>query len=47
MQKNQDIQIRDPFIFPNKRDGKYYMYGSADKNIWTEGAGFDVYVGED
>ncbi|RCW43507.1 glycoside hydrolase family 43 protein [Paenibacillus prosopidis] len=47
MQNNKDIQIRDPFIFTNKRDGKYYMYGSTDKNIWSEGTGFDVYVGED
>lgn len=47
MLENKDIQIRDPFIFPNKKDGKYYMYGSTDKNIWTEGTGFDVYVGED
>ena len=47
MVENKDIQIRDPFIFPNQKDGKYYMYGSTDKNIWSEGTGFDVYVGED
>lgn len=47
MLKNDNIQIRDPFIFPNKVDGKFYMYGSTDKNIWGKGVGFDVYIGED
>src|SRR5690625_2081702 len=47
MIQNKDIQIRDPFIFPNKEDGKYYMFGSTDKNIWGKGTGFDVYVGTD
>lgn len=45
--KNQEIQIRDPFIFPEKMDQKYYMFGSTDKNIWGKGTGFDVYIGED
>jgi arabinan endo-1,5-alpha-L-arabinosidase len=47
MLENEHIQIRDTFIFPNKKDGKYYMYGSTDKNIWGKGTGFDVYIGED
>ncbi|MFA9557864.1 glycoside hydrolase family 43 protein [Evansella sp. AB-rgal1] len=47
MLKNENIQIRDPFIFPDKVNGKYYMFGSTDKNIWGPGTGFDVYVGED
>lgn len=45
--KNHSIQIRDPFIFPNQLDGKYYLYGSTDKNIWGKGTGFDVYIGTD
>lgn len=44
---NSEIQIRDPFIFVNWIDKKYYMYGSTDKNIWGKGTGFDVYIGED
>ncbi|WP_307322280.1 glycoside hydrolase family 43 protein [Evansella vedderi] len=47
MLKNENIQIRDPFVFTNKKDGKYYLFGSTDKNIWGPGTGFDVYVGED
>ncbi|WP_160720695.1 glycoside hydrolase family 43 protein [Bacillus sp. USDA818B3_A] len=47
MLENNHIQIRDPFIYPNKDDGKYYMYGSTDKSIWGAGTGFDVYIGED
>lgn len=47
MLKNENIHIRDPFIFTNKKDGKYYMYGSTDKNIWGKGTGFDLYIGED
>lgn len=47
MIKNKDIQIRDPFVFTNKRDGRYYLFGSTDKNIWGKGTGFDVYVGDD
>lgn len=37
MLDNQDIQIRDPFIFLSKEDNRYYMYGSTDKNIWGNG----------
>ncbi|MDG5786204.1 glycoside hydrolase family 43 protein [Evansella sp. AB-P1] len=47
MVKNENIQIRDPFIFPNKKEQKYYLFGSTDKNIWGPGTGFDVYIGED
>lgn len=44
--KKQDIQIRDPFVFPEKKNQKYYMFGSTDTNIWGKGTGFDVYIGE-
>lgn len=47
MVENKDIQMRDPFVFTNKKDGKYYLFGSTDKNIWGKGTGFDVYVGND
>ncbi|UOQ46658.1 glycoside hydrolase family 43 protein [Gracilibacillus caseinilyticus] len=47
MLKNQDIQIRDPFIYVNREEGKYYLYGSTDKDIWGKGTGFDVYIGTD
>lgn len=42
----KDINIRDPFIL--KDGGKYYMYGSTDKNIWSgECRTFSVYVSDD
>ena len=47
MISNKDIQIRDPFVFPDPAGGKYYLFGSTDKNIWGKGTGFDVYIGED
>ena len=47
MLKNQDIQIRDPFVLPDNREGKYYLYGSTDTNVWGKGTGFSVYVGTD
>ena len=43
----QEIQLRDPYILPDLKQRKYYMYGSTDNNIWTEGNGFDVYVSQD
>ncbi|WP_226037409.1 glycoside hydrolase family 43 protein [Aquibacillus saliphilus] len=45
--KTEEIQIRDPFVFPDKKSGNYYLFGSTDKNIWGKGTGFDVYIGED
>ncbi|RCW77223.1 glycoside hydrolase family 43 protein [Saliterribacillus persicus] len=47
MVQNKDIQLRDPFVYVNESEGKYYLYGSTDKNIWGKGTGFDVYVGDD
>ena len=43
--KNQDINIRDPFVLVH--DGKYYMYGTRAANFGCKTAGFDVYVGTD
>lgn len=47
MIKNEDLQIRDPFIYPDEETQKYYLFGSTDKNIWGKGTGFDMYIGED
>ncbi len=43
--KNQDINIRDPFVLVC--DGKYYMYGTRAKNFGQKTGGFDVYIGTD
>ncbi|MCL2030090.1 MAG: glycoside hydrolase family 43 protein [Oscillospiraceae bacterium] len=40
------IQIRDPFIL--KAEGRYYLFGSTDRDIWNgPGAGFDTYTSRD
>ena len=42
----RDIQVRDPFIL--EEEGKYYMYGTTDKEIWySQAVGLDVYVAKD
>lgn len=45
--RNEQVQIRDPFVVPQAKEGRYYLFGSTDKNIWGKGTGFDVYVGHD
>jgi arabinan endo-1,5-alpha-L-arabinosidase len=46
--KSSDIQIRDPFIVPMEAEGKYYLFGSTDTNIWDPSAtGFDCYKSAD
>ncbi|GAE93431.1 hypothetical protein JCM21714_2514 [Gracilibacillus boraciitolerans JCM 21714] len=48
MKPNQEVQIRDPFIYVDRKENKYYMYGSTDQNIWGgKGTGFDVWIGND
>ncbi|MCA0757741.1 glycoside hydrolase family 43 protein [Paenibacillus sp. N4] len=47
MKATRDIQIRDPFVLPIEAEGKYYLFGSTDANIWGKGTGFDAYVSED
>ncbi|MDR1030520.1 MAG: glycoside hydrolase family 43 protein [Treponema sp.] len=38
-----DIPIRDPFVVPE--GGRYYLFGSTDKDIWKgPGTGFDGYI---
>lgn len=42
----KDIYIRDPFLL--FYDGKYYLYGTTDKQAWKgEASGFKVYVSTD
>lgn len=46
MIKREDIQIRDPFILAY--NGYYYLYGTTDKNCWSdEATGFDSYKSRD
>ncbi|WP_088102754.1 glycoside hydrolase family 43 protein [Halalkalibacter urbisdiaboli] len=47
MVTNDQIQIRDPFVYVDEAEGRYYLFGSTDKNIWGPGTGFDMYVGTD
>lgn len=43
-----DIQIRDPFVLPPNGDGRYWLFGSTDENIWDGPAtGFDTYWSDD
>ncbi len=43
--KNQDINIRDPFVLIH--NNKYYMYGTRAANFGCKTGGFDVYIGDD
>lgn len=46
--KTSDIQIRDPFIFPDPAENTYYMFGTTDRNCWKgPGGGFDCYKSKD
>ena len=46
MLKREKIQIRDPYILVH--DGMYYLYGTTDKNCWSDkGTGFDSYKSKD
>lgn len=43
-----DIQIRDPFVLRVPGDGRYWLFGSTDENIWSGPAiGFDTYWSTD
>ncbi len=37
MRTNQEVQIRDPFIYVDRKEIKYYLFGSTDRNIWRKG----------
>jgi arabinan endo-1,5-alpha-L-arabinosidase len=46
--KRSDIQIRDPYVLPLPQEGRYLLFGSTDKNIWSgPGTGFDCYESRD
>lgn len=48
MIKTCDIQIRDPFVFPDPKENFYYMFGTTDKNYWKGlGQGFDCFKSKD
>lgn len=48
MKRNEEIQIRDPFVLPLPGEGKYCLFGTTDKDCWKgRGTGFDVYLGAD
>lgn len=43
-----EIQIRDPFVLPLQEEGRYWLFGSTDENIWSGPAtGFDTYWSDD
>jgi beta-xylosidase len=42
--KTCDIQIRDPFVFPDPLEKTYYLFGTTDQNCWRgPGQGFNCY----
>ncbi len=47
--KREDIRIRDPFIYTDKENGCYYMYGTTSlyKNSIKAGSSFWVYKSRD
>ncbi len=46
MQNTQSIQMRDPYVLVH--NGKYYLYGTTDKNCWRGiPEGFDAYESAD
>jgi hypothetical protein len=46
--KRSDIQMRDPYVLPLAAEGRYLLFGSTDKNIWSgPGTGFDCYESRD
>lgn len=46
--KRNEIQIRDPFIFPHAVEKQYYMFGTTDEDCWRgPGVGFDCYCSAD
>jgi len=43
-----EIQIRDPFIYPESTEEVYYLFGTTDRNAWEgPGGGFDFYRSKD
>lgn len=41
-------RMRDPFVLARPDEGRYYLFGSTDPDIWRgPGTGFDAYIGKD
>lgn len=48
LKKREAIQIRDPFVLPVQKQGRYYLFGTTDSDCWRgPGIGFDCYRGTD
>jgi len=45
--RSDQIQLRDPFVVTVFAEGRYYLFGSTDTNIWGPGYGFDCYTSQD
>lgn len=46
--KREEIQIRDPFVLALEENRTYYLYGTTDKNCWSDkGQGFESYKSKD
>lgn len=46
--KREEIQIRDPYILTVESEKAYYLYGTTDKNCWSDTAkGFECYRSTD
>ena len=40
--KTNQIQIRDPFVLTDEREGAYYLFGTTDKNCSGAGPSFAI-----
>jgi len=49
MLNRNEVYIRDPFVVPDYDQGKYYLFGTTDKNCWGDekATGFDYYISTD
>ncbi|WP_405373091.1 MULTISPECIES: glycoside hydrolase family 43 protein [unclassified Microbacterium] len=48
MARLDQIQIRDPYVLTDEQDGRYWLFGSTDPNIWDGPAiGFDTWWSDD
>jgi beta-xylosidase len=46
--KNNDINIRDPFVLPVASENQYYLYGTTGSETWgTSATGIDYYTSTD
>ncbi len=46
MKASNEVRMRDPFVLVRPDEGKYYLFGTTDENLWKgRGTGFDAYVG--